>query len=244
MVVKRSIPAQNDFECKSGRDGLGLELNQRNEIVSLLPNGNAAAQGLLHVEDVIVGVDGDWIDGRSFEEAIAGKKHFELQLRRSHELELHCSSVCGGLGIEVDMTNTITRLIEGGCAEKEKLLRVGDVLIAADGEVLGDRHLWTVISHERPSHILRVLRTQAPNSSHSAASAAAYLPQPQPLPISHCSPLSSLVTPETACAGSSMASSEEISVSGHILSDQTGGPWRSVKPLPRPTLRQLHEVYV
>ena len=91
------------------------------------------------------------------------------------ELAVACGP--GGLGLGLDEDNRVTRLVPGGEAEREGLLRVGDLVIAVDGERLGRRMLAEVMPKGHAQYAFTVERAPA------AAAAAAAPPPPPPGPL-------------------------------------------------------------
>ncbi|KAL1525890.1 hypothetical protein AB1Y20_020718 [Prymnesium parvum] len=217
LQIERVIPALNEFKCRAGAEGLGLQIDDHNKIVSIIKGGHAEAQNTLSVGDVIVGVDGQWIDGRSFEDAVFGKERYVLQLHRQavtdaaeewavearrlaprggtprstrssppRAIELHefvCAAGPKGLELELDGHNTVLHHVDGGKAHG---LRVGDTIIAVDGEPLHGRLLQNVMVPHRQNYTLRVQRalpsrTPSPAPARRASHSRA-LPQPHPLP--------------------------------------------------------------
>ena len=68
------------------------------------------------------------------------------------EVEVVVKSGPAGLGIELDSSNRVSRLVPGGQAAHDGVLRVGDQLLAVDGERLRDRPLVKVLQRGKLSH--------------------------------------------------------------------------------------------
>ena len=68
------------------------------------------------------------------------------------EVEVVVNSGPTGLGIELNAANRVSRLVPGGQAERDGVLRVGDQLLAVDGERLRDRPLVKVLQRGKLKH--------------------------------------------------------------------------------------------
>ena len=68
------------------------------------------------------------------------------------EIEVVVRSGPAGLGIELDSANRVNRLVPGGQAARDGVLRVGDQILAVDGERLRDRPLPKVLQRGKLSH--------------------------------------------------------------------------------------------
>ena len=97
-----------------------------------------------------------------------------------------------GFGIDLSEVNTIAGLVKGGKAEAADI-RVGDIIVAADGVNIGGKRLVEVLQKGKASYIFTVIRPAAPTSQdsvdtpgeapHQAAAPAApasAAPAPQP----------------------------------------------------------------
>jgi len=65
-----------------------------------------------------------------------------------------------GLGIDIDQSNVITRLVEGSPASIEGTLRLGDCIVALDGVPLGTRHITEVMDFQQTSYHLSARRSE------------------------------------------------------------------------------------
>lgn len=99
LRVRRLLPAFSEFLCRA-EGGLGMEVDARNAITSLVPDGNAAVQGLLRPGDVILAVDGVALEGRSIQDALAaGREEHMLQVCSARDgwmqLAVRSAECCG-----------------------------------------------------------------------------------------------------------------------------------------------------
>ncbi|KAL1529408.1 hypothetical protein AB1Y20_000357 [Prymnesium parvum] len=63
-----------------------------------------------------------------------------------------------GLGLELDSTNTITKLVRGGAAEQQGLVRVGDTIACVDDFSLRGRLLQDVLDRSKASYTFDIWR--------------------------------------------------------------------------------------
>ena len=77
------------------------------------------------------------------------------------ELEVIVRSGPAGLGIELDSANRVSRLVPGGQAARDGVLRVGVQVVAVDGERLRDRPLPKVLQRGKLSHRLTLASREA-----------------------------------------------------------------------------------
>ena len=64
----------------------------------------------------------------------------------------------GAFGLDIDDLNCVRRTSPGGAAEKSSQIRVGDVVIAVDGELLAGRSIVEVMRPGAPEYEVTVLR--------------------------------------------------------------------------------------
>merc|ERR1719272_2754755 len=87
---------------------------------------------------------------------------------RRKPLEVAVACGPGGLGLGLDEGNRVTRLVPGGQAERDGLLRVGDLVIAVDGERLGRRTLAEVMPRGHAQYVFTVGRAPAAAAAPAA----------------------------------------------------------------------------
>ena len=169
------------YQLRRGSLGLGIDVNGRNEVVSLIPNGQAAVDGLGLVGDVVEAVDGQLLQGHRLQDAmVPGQRAYELIVQRSSVpledavsrsfspvpllrcLELRIRRGTNGLGIDIGNVSSVRGLIPGGMAEQEGVLLPGDLITAVDGVMVGLAGLKPLIAPGRSSYRLMVLRPDVP----------------------------------------------------------------------------------
>ena len=155
--------------------GLGFTTDETNKVAKVVPEGQAASDGLLQVGDVVVAIDGNEIhegvplatfvteEQRKSYEFIVKRRSPELlatialcpdnhpiweAVASSQPLQLYAirADATNGLGLDVSETNVLNRLVPGGTAERTGAdWRAGDVLLSVNGEQLAGRSLIDVL---------------------------------------------------------------------------------------------------
>ena len=167
------------YQLRRGPHGLGIDVSGRNEIVKLLPNGQAAMDGLALVGDIVEAVDSRPLQGRRLQDAmVPGQRVYELIVQRSSVpleaavarsfspvpllrcLELQVSRGPKGLGIDIGNVASVRGLIPGGMAEREGVILPGDLVIAVDRVMVGPQGLKPLIAPGRSMYRLMVLRPE------------------------------------------------------------------------------------
>lgn len=175
------------YQLRRGPLGLGIDVSGRNEVVKLMPNGQAAVDGLALVGDIVEAVDSRPLQGRRLQEAMApGQRVYELIVQRSSIpleaavarsfspvpllrcLELQVSRGPKGLGIDIGNVASVRGLIPGGMAEREGVLLPGDLVIAVDRVMVGPQGLKPLIAPGRSTYSLMVLRPDVVASQTTA----------------------------------------------------------------------------
>lgn len=88
-------------------------------------------------------------DGVKSSEAADRTEELGLRLGRGED---------GAFGLDIDDLNCVRRTSPGGAAEKSSQIRVGDVVIAVDGELLAGRSIVEVMRPGAPEYGVTVLR--------------------------------------------------------------------------------------
>ncbi|VEN44759.1 unnamed protein product, partial [Callosobruchus maculatus] len=174
-------------------------------VTKIIPGGAAAADGRLKVHDCIAAVNGTPLNEVTHAEAVEALKRAGNTVRllvrrrraprhplRLHEIELVKGtkglgfSIAGGIGnqhIPGDNGIYVTKVMEGGAAQVDGRLQVGDKLVAVRDAVKGEVNLENV-THEEAVATLKttqdrvVLVVAKPDSAFNApASDASYSPQ-------------------------------------------------------------------
>ena len=175
------------YQLRRGPHGLGIDVSGRNEIVKLLPNGQAAMDGLALVGDIVEAVDSRPLQGRRLQDAmVPGQRVYELIVQRSSVpleaavarsfspvpllrcLELQVSRGPKGLGIDIGNVASVRGLIPGGMAEREGVILPGDLVIAVDRVMVGPQGLKPLIAPGRSMYRLMVLRPEVVVSQTTA----------------------------------------------------------------------------
>ena len=175
------------YQLRRGPHGLGIDVSGRNEIVKLLPNGQAAMDGLALVGDIVEAVDSRPLQGRRLQDAmVPGQRVYELIVQRSSVpleaavarsfspvpllrcLELQVSRGPKGLGIDIGNVASVRGLIPGGMAEREGVILPGDLVIAVDRVMVGPQGLKPLIAPGRSMYRLMVLRPEVGVSQTTA----------------------------------------------------------------------------
>ena len=175
------------YQLRRGPHGLGIDVSGRNEIVKLLPNGQAAMDGLALVGDIVKAVDSRPLQGRRLQDAmVPGQRVYELIVQRSSVpleaavarsfspvpllrcLELQVSRGPKGLGIDIGNVASVRGLIPGGMAEREGVILPGDLVIAVDRVMVGPQGLKPLIAPGRSMYRLMVLRPEVVVSQTTA----------------------------------------------------------------------------
>jgi len=65
-----------------------------------------------------------------------------------------------GLGLELDKTNTVVAIKEGGMAERQGLMCVGDTVLTIDGASLSGKLMQDVMKLGRPVYVVEVSRPE------------------------------------------------------------------------------------
>ena len=82
LLVSRMVRVV--YQLRRGPHGLGIDVSGRNEIVKLLPNGQAAMDGLALVGDIVEAVDSRPLQGRRLQDAmVPGQRVYELIVQRN-----------------------------------------------------------------------------------------------------------------------------------------------------------------
>ena len=167
------------YQLRRGPLGLGIDVNGRNEVVKLMPNGQAAVDGLGLVGDVVEAVDGRLLQGCRLQDVMVPGQHvYELVVKRSSVpleaavarsfspvpllrcLELQVKAGPKGLGIDIEHVSSIRGLIPGGMAEQERVLLSGDLIIAVDRVTVGPQGLKPIIAPGQNLYRFMVLRPE------------------------------------------------------------------------------------
>ena len=175
------------YQLRRGPLGLGVDVSGRNEVVKLMPNGQAAMDGLALVGDIVEAVDSSPLQGRKLQDAmVPGQRVYELIVQRSSVsleaavarsfspvpllrcLELQVSRGPKGLGIDIGNVASVRGLIPGGMAEQEGVLVPGDLVIAVDRVMVGPQGLKPLIAPGRSVYRLMVLRPDVVASQTTA----------------------------------------------------------------------------
>ena len=175
------------YQLRRGPHGLGIDVSGRNEIVKLLPNGQAAMDGLALVGDIVEAVDSRPLQGRRLQDAmVPGQRVYELIVQRSSVpleaavarsfspvpllrcLELQVSRGPKGLGIDIGNVASVRGLIPGGMAEREGVILPDDLVIAVDRVMVGPQGLKPLIAPGRSMYRLMVLRPEVVVSQTTA----------------------------------------------------------------------------
>ena len=148
-----------------------------------------------------------------------------------------------GFGIDLSEVNTIAGLVKGGKAEASDL-RVGDVIVAADGVNLGAKRLVEALNKGKPSHIFTIIRPAAfskqdkpdelTDSTSSTEAPKAASPSSIATAPSSTAPLTS--TPSSATTTSSEPAPEEDSLR-RSLAESLGRLQKSTEMLAGPSVR-------
>ena len=90
----------HDFICAAGPHGLGLQIDETNNVTGLVAGGTAEVQGLVRAGDVVIAVDGETLGSWQLKHVlIAGKAQYRLRVQRaSHSVGvLGTRHVLGGI---------------------------------------------------------------------------------------------------------------------------------------------------
>ena len=174
-------PIRLTCTARRGPDGMGIDARS-GLIVALVPGGTAEEDGLMAVGDTIVAVDGVVLAGQKLGNLLPSEAgaSCELTLTRTDETfaqQLQClglpphstyallrfqvrRSVADGLGVA--MQAALVREVAAATSE----LRVGDVVLAVDGETLGPgRQLHSVLEAGRLVYTFVVARQRVPETT-------------------------------------------------------------------------------
>ncbi|XP_039288437.1 disks large 1 tumor suppressor protein isoform X5 [Nilaparvata lugens] len=207
IVLERSAPGLG-FSIAGGTDNPHIGDDSSIFITKLIPGGAAAAGKRLKVNDVILKVNEVSVVDVPHSAAVdalknAGNK-VKLFVRRKthgiqnmaiHEIELLKGpkglgfSIAGGIGnqhIPGDNGIYVTKIMDGGAAQIDGQLQVGDKLIAVRNTTKGAKNLENVTHEEavetlKATHESVILVVGKPD-------ALAYLPPPPPMPDVSTSP--------------------------------------------------------
>jgi C-terminal processing protease CtpA/Prc len=76
------------FVLERGPQGLGLELDSTNTIITVKPGGRAEQQGLVQLDDVILSVDGKSCTGKLMQEVmVPGRPVYVVEILRQEKKE-------------------------------------------------------------------------------------------------------------------------------------------------------------
>jgi hypothetical protein len=175
------------YQLRRGSLGLGIDVSGRNEVVKLMPNGQAAVDGLALVGDIVEAVDSRPLQGRRLQDAmVPGQRVYELIVQRNSVpleaavarsfspvpllrcLELQVSRGPKGLGIDIGNVASVRGLIPGGMAEREGVLLPGDLVIAVDRVMVGPQGLKPLIAPGRSVFRFMLLRPDVVASQTTA----------------------------------------------------------------------------
>ena len=169
---------------RRGPSGLGLGVDDANAIARLVPDGQAAKDGVVRVGDVIKAIDGEPLRGRKMAQVMAqGRNSYQLTIQRATKgrssaqsmndanefeqeiteliLEATCSCGSNGLGFGIDDSNIVVSLVPLGAAAADGLLTPGDEVISVDGEVLNGRKMAKVLIRGRKTYQITIRRRNA-----------------------------------------------------------------------------------
>ena len=224
------------YQLRRGPHGLGIDVSGRNEIVKLLPNGQAAMDGLALVGDIVEAVDSRPLQGRRLQDAMVPGQHvYELIVQRSSVpleaaiarsfspvpllrcLELQVSRGPKGLGIDIGNVASVRGLIPGGMAEREGVTLPGDLVIAVDRVMVGPQGLKPLIAPGRSMYRLMVLRPEVVVSQTTAVIGA------EPSVTAICEEAKSR-------ARAAVAENERALISRAAAAAASGVPARGVNP--------------
>ncbi|KAL1525468.1 hypothetical protein AB1Y20_020325 [Prymnesium parvum] len=91
-------------------------------------------------------------------DAAEGTDTRQANTMAARRLELVCYASARGLGLELDMTNTVTKILPGSAAEAQGLVQIQDTVIAVDGQPLRGKLLKHALVPGRSKYTLRVQR--------------------------------------------------------------------------------------
>ena len=224
------------YQLRRGPHGLGIDVSGRNEIVKLLPNGQAAMDGLALVGDIVEAVDSRPLQGRRLQDAMVPGQHvYELIVQRSSVpleaaiarsfspvpllrcRELQVSRGPKGLGIDIGNVASVRGLIPGGMAEREGVTLPGDLVIAVDRVMVGPQGLKPLIAPGRSMYRLMVLRPEVVVSQTTAVIGA------EPSVTAICEEAKSR-------ARAAVAENERALISRAAAAAASGVPARGVNP--------------
>lgn len=146
------------YRLLRGPRGLGIDVDGDNTILEILPNGQAAADGLARAGDMIEAVDGRLLAGSRLVDELTRRESpsyevtawrsatgkMEEQVRatlgpgtRDQPLQLERVTVRrgqSGLGIDIGDLSRVVGLVPGSMAETDELIFPGDVIVGVDGK--------------------------------------------------------------------------------------------------------------
>lgn len=167
-----------------GPKGLGLAVNQRNLVIEITPGGQADADGLLAVGDVVLAVDGVLLEKPMAQVMRHGAKSYELLVQRNcPEFEVSIDRTLptsplreaathgvlkllnltvvrdeNGLGLDMSGFNVLKAVVPGGSAERCGGWEAGDMVVAVNGIKLAGRRLVDVLPRGHSQYTFSVLR--------------------------------------------------------------------------------------
>ena len=140
-----------------GAAGIGCKVDRRNAVIGLTPGGAAEKAGLRE-GDVVWAVDGrDLAPGERLATRLGSDGTHTLRVAYMHGEEGQAHEVrmarpeSGGLGLRVDADNVVSKIISGGAAAVDGRLRLGDRILAVNGQSLKGKKLGDVLAGLQPS---------------------------------------------------------------------------------------------
>ena len=144
--------------------GFGIEVSDDNIILSINPEGGAAAANKLQVGDQVVGLNGQQLQGPMKNHVTPGMSQMRLLMRRPNPmgagLAVQTLTVVVNrgdkrLGLMLDDSNVVLEVKPNSPAAG--LILPGDQVMALDYVELGERRLAQVLQ-PRPTHTFKVCR--------------------------------------------------------------------------------------
>ena len=166
-----------------GPQGLGLELDRTNTVTLIKPGGRAERQGLMCVGDTVLKVDGKSCAGKLMSDVMTpGQESYMVDVSRPEMVQAAVPTREGannlstsastrstrrtfvvergpqGLGLELDLTNTVALIKPGGRAEQQGLICVGDTVLTIDGKSCAGKLMSDVMTPGRQCYVIEVSR--------------------------------------------------------------------------------------
>lgn len=194
------------YALRRGANGLGVDVNPQGEIVEVVAAGQADADGVARVGDVIVSVDGVPIAdcGGMASAMVPGRASYELLVRRSKPGKLETQALAAGLlgaagdkagerppvrlvtarvrrgpnglGLDLAHFNRVQSIVPGSPAAEDLSVLPGDAIAAVDGVLVGCGQLPPLLAPGKKIYQFLLMRADASAPTAVTSAPAAAAP--------------------------------------------------------------------